>query len=146
VLDTLTLFGGFGIADTKIKDIDSQNPADRAAILGNRLPFSSNYNIAAGFQLDQPITASLNLLARADYTRTGSIWYDQRNLANTKRAPVDLVNARLGIAADNWELTLWSKNLFDESYNADAVVILPVAHAVFRAPDRSYGVEAKVKF
>jgi iron complex outermembrane receptor protein len=50
------------------------------------------------------------------------------------------------LANERWELSLWSKNLFDVSYNSDAVVILPVAHAVYRAPDRSFGVEAKVKF
>lgn len=146
VTDSLTLFGGAGIADTKIIDIDSQNPTDRAAIIGNRTPFAANYNISAGFQMTQPVSGTIDLLTRADYTRSGSIWYDQRNLANTKREPVDLVNARFGLTTDRWELTLWSKNLFDKSYNSDAVVILPVAHAVFRAPDRSFGVEGKVKF
>lgn len=146
VTDTLTLFGGYGLADSKITDIDSLNPADRAAIIGNRIPFAANYNITAGAQLVQPISDSLNLLARADYTRSGSIWYDQRNQANTKREPIDLVNARLGLQNDRWELSIWSKNLFDKSYNSDAVVILPVAHAVYRAPDRSFGIEGKVKF
>ncbi|QTH20164.1 TonB-dependent receptor [Rhizorhabdus wittichii] len=146
VNDVLTLFGGYGLADTKITDIDSLNPADRAAIIGNRTPFSANYNASAGFQLVQPLTDSLDFLMRGDYTRTGSIWYDQRNLAGTKRDPLDLVNLRMGITNERWELALWSKNLFDVSYNSDAVVILPVAHAVYRAPDRSFGLEAKVKF
>lgn len=146
VSDILTVYGGFGLADTKITDIDSQNPADRAAIIGNRTPFAANYNIAAGFQLVQPISGSVDLLLRGDYTRSGSVWYDQRNQPNTKRSPIDLVNARIGLTSDSWELTLWSKNLFDKDYNSDAVVILPVAHAVYRAPDRSFGIEGKVKF
>jgi iron complex outermembrane recepter protein len=146
VTDSLSLFGGYGLADSKITDIDSLNPADRAAIIGNRIPFAANYNVTAGAQLVAPVTNSLNVLARADYTRSGSIWYDQRNLANTKRDPIDLVNARLGLQNDRWELAIWSKNLFNKSYNSDAVVILPVAHAVYRAPDRSFGIEGKVKF
>jgi iron complex outermembrane recepter protein len=146
VTDTFTIFGGYGLADSKITDIDSLNPADRAAIIGNRIPFAANYNVTAGAQLVEPVTNSLNVLARADYTRSGSIWYDQRNLANTKRDPIDLVNARLGLQNDRWELAIWSKNLFNKSYNSDAVVILPVAHAVYRAPDRSFGIEGKVKF
>lgn len=146
VTDTLTLFGGAGLADTKITDIDSQDPADRAAIIGNRTPFAANYTVMAGAQLVQPIRDTLNLLARVDFNRTGSIWYDQRNVPGTKRDPVDLVNARIGIQHDRWELSLWSKNLFDKDYNSDAVVILPVAHAVFRAPGRSFGVEGKVNF
>ncbi|KKW91294.1 TonB-dependent receptor [Sphingobium chungbukense] len=144
--DTLTIFGGYGLADTKIVDIDSQDPVDRADIIGKRVPFAANYNLSAGFQLTQPINDRLDFLLRGDYSRTGSIWYDQRNQPNTKRDPVDLVNARIGLSSDRWELALWSKNLFNEKYNSEAVVILPIAHAVYRAPDRSVGVEAKVKF
>ena len=137
---------GAAIADSKITDIDSQNPVDRADIIGNRVPFAANYNINAGAQLTQPVSTDVDFVARVDYSRTGSVWYDQRNQPNTKRDPIDLVNARIGFASDRWELAVWSKNLFDKDYNADAVVILPVAHAVFRAPDRSFGVEGKVKF
>jgi iron complex outermembrane receptor protein len=144
--DTLTVFGGFGLADSKITDIDSINPTDRAAIIGNRVPFAADYNASAGGQLLQPITDDMNMLARADWTRSGSIWYDQRNQANTRRDPVDLVNARLGLTTDRWDLTLWSKNLFNKRYNSDAVVILPQAHAVFRAFTRSFGLEGKVRF
>jgi iron complex outermembrane recepter protein len=146
VTDTLTLFGGFGLADSEITDIDSLNAADRTAIIGNRIPFAADYNITAGAQLIQPVNDSINVLARIDYTRSGSIWYDQRNQPNTKRDPVDLVNARLGLQNERWEVSIWSKNLLDKSYNSDAVVILPVAHAVYRAPDRSFGIEGKVKF
>jgi iron complex outermembrane receptor protein len=146
VTDTFSVFGGFGLADSKITDIDSQNAADRAAIIGNRLPFASDYNVAGGFQLLQPLTDSLNVLARAEYTRAGSVWYDQRNAANTRRDPVDLVNARLGLTTDRWDLTLWARNLFNEQYNSDAVVILPIAHAVHRAAPRSFGVEARTRF
>ena len=146
ITDTFSIFGGFGLADTKITDIDSLNAADRAAIIGNRLPFASDYNVSAGAQLLQPVTDNLSVLARADYTRFGSVWYDQRNQPNTEREPVDLVNARLGLTTDRWDFTFWSRNLFNKQYNADVVVILPVAHAVHRAPPRSFGVEARVRF
>jgi iron complex outermembrane recepter protein len=144
--DTLTIFGGFGYIDTKITDIDSQDPADRAAIIGNKIPFAAEYNGTAGFQLTQPIGGDFELVARGEYNRTGRIFYDQRNSPNTSRDPVDIVNARLGIQTDRFEISLWSRNLFDENYNSDAVVILPVAHAVFRAPPRSYGIEGRVRF
>ena len=146
VTDTLTLFAGLGYLDDEITDIDSPNQADRDAIIGNRIPFVPKYNLSAGFQLVQPIRDDLDFLARTEYTRTGTVWYDQRNLLNTEREPVDLVNARIGIGNDTWEFTLWSQNLFDEEYNNDAVVILPVAHAVYRAPGRSYGLEARFNF
>ncbi len=146
VTDELTLFGGVGYLDDEITDIDSQNPADREAIIGNRIPFVPEYNISAGFQLTQPLRDDLELLLRGDYTRTGTIFYDQRNVANTERSPIDIVNARIGVGNERWQVALWSKNLLDKSYNSDAVVILPTAHAVFRAPDRTYGVEVRYDF
>jgi iron complex outermembrane receptor protein len=146
VTDTLTLFAGAGYIDDEITDIDSQDPADRNDIIGNRIPFVPDYNISAGFQLKQPINDSLDLIARGEYNRTGTVWYDQRNQANTERSPIDLVNARLGVGNDTLEFALWARNLFNERYNADAVVILPVAHAVFRAQTRSYGIEASYRF
>ena len=144
--DTLTLFGGFGLADSKIQDIDSQNPADRAAILGNRTPYAAGYNASAGAQLLQPVSDTIDVLARADWALTGPTWYDQRNSANTRRSPYSLVNARLGLTTARWDLTLWSKNLFNKHYNSDEVVILPVANAVYRGLTRSFGVEGKVRF
>jgi iron complex outermembrane receptor protein len=146
VTDTLTLFAGAGFIEDEITDIDSQDPADRNDIIGNRIPFVPDYNISAGFQLKQPVSDNLDLIARGEYNRTGTIWYDQRNQANTERSPIDIVNARLGIGNDRLEFALWSRNLFNERYNSDAVVILPVAHAVFRAQTRSYGLEASYKF
>jgi outer membrane receptor protein involved in Fe transport len=35
----------------------------------------------------------------------------------TVRDPVNLVDLRLGVRADDWSVTFWSKNLFDEEYN-----------------------------
>jgi iron complex outermembrane receptor protein len=146
VTDTLTLFAGAGFIEDEITDIDSQDPADRADIIGNRIPFVPDYNLSAGFQLKQPVSDSLDLIARGEYNRTGTVWYDQRNQANTEREPIDIVNARLGVGNDTLEVALWARNLFNERYNADAVVILPIAHAVFRAQTRSYGIEASYKF
>jgi iron complex outermembrane receptor protein len=144
--DTFSVFGGFGLADGRIRDIDSQDPADRDDIIGNRIPFAASYNANAGAQLLQPVSDSMSALARVDYTLSGPIWYDQRNQPNTRRDAVGLVNARLGLTTEKWDLTLWSRNLTNKQYNADAVVILPVAHAVFRAPPRSYGLEGKFRF
>lgn len=144
--DTLTLFGGVGYINTRITDIDSPIAADRSAIIGNNIPFAADYNTTLGFQLNQPVSNDMELVARTEYNRTGPIWYDQRNSADTRRDPVDIVNARLGFAKEGWEISLWSRNLLDADYNADAVVILPVAHAVFRAPPRTFGIEGRVRF
>ncbi len=75
------------------------------------------------------------------------MWFDAANQAGTKRNPVDLANARAGISSDEWEIALWSRNLFNEKYSSESVPLLEgVLQAGFRGLPRSYGIEAKIKF
>jgi iron complex outermembrane receptor protein len=142
--DFLTLFAGFGYVDTEIRQYLAQPTS-----VGNRSPYTANYNIVAGAQVVQPINDRLDFQARAEYTRTGSMWFDTANTVGTRRDPVDLVNARIGVASERWELALWSRNLFNKKYNAEAIVLataLGVFNPLFKAPTRNYGIEGIVKF
>lgn len=137
----LTLFGGYGYVDSKIRELLAA-----PQFVGNRTPYTANNNLSAGFQLVQPVSKTIDVTARVDFTHTGSIWYDASNLPGSRRNPVDLVNARLGLTTDRWELTIWSRNLFDKAYNADDVPLLSILQAVFPAPRRTFGLEGRVKF
>ncbi len=145
-IDAITIFGGFGIVDAKTKDINDQNPAVRASIIGKRVPYVPNYSVNAGVQLVQPISDSLDFSARGEYIRTGSMWFDPTNVPNSKRDPLNLVNARAGLSGKRWEIAGWARNLTNEKYNQDAIPILPDAEAAYQALTRSYGVELKYKF
>lgn len=144
--DWLSAFAGFGYVDAVIDDIDDQDPAIRAAVIGNKAPYVADHNLTLGLQLDRPVTSSLSAIGRFEFNRTGRIWFDAFNSPNTSRDPINLVNLRLGIAHERWEIVGWSRNLLDKRYNADAVVILPVAHAVYRAQPRSFGLEGRIRF
>jgi iron complex outermembrane receptor protein len=146
ITDWLSAFFGFGYVDAEIDDIDDQTPAIRDAVIGNKAPYVADHNITAGLQMDQPISTTLAMTGRLEFNRTGRIWFDAFNSPNTSRDPINLVNARLGVVHDRWEIVGWSRNLLNKSYNADAVVILPVAHAVFRAQPRSFGIEGRIRF
>jgi iron complex outermembrane recepter protein len=145
VTDTLTLFAGVGYIDAEIDEYTAQPSSE-----GNKAPYVSDYNIVAGFQLDQPIgNGDLRLLARAEYNKQGPLWFDSANTPGTRRSATDLVNARLGLAGERWEVSAWSRNLFDEEYRMENVVLVTgigVFNPGFEAVGRSYGVEAKFKF
>ena len=64
---------------------------------------------------------------------------DQRNALET-------VNGRIAVSNDNWEVALWGKNLTDESYNAEHIVLLPTLGALYRAAPRQYGLDLQYKF
>lgn len=139
--DNITLFGGYGYVDAKIRKL-----ATAPQFEGNRAPYSAKYNLNAGYQIVYPVTDSYDLKLRGEYTRTGSIWYDASNLAGSMRKPVDLVNARASIASESLEVGVFGRNIFNKKYNSEAIPLLAVVQATFKAPRAAYGVEARYKF
>jgi iron complex outermembrane receptor protein len=106
---------GYGYTDSEIKR--AADPADN----GNQAPLVSEYTLNLGALLRYPIAFGgdgSHFVFRVDYQKIGDTWWDPGNIS--KRSPVDLVDARLGIEVeDNWSLMLWGRNVFDEEYNTE---------------------------
>lgn len=144
VAETLTLFAGFGYIDPRIK-----NDAAQPNSVGNRAPYVSDYNLTVGGQLNQLVSDTLTLNARLEYNRQGSLYFDSANTPGTRRDPIDLVNGRLGLSTDRFEITAWARNLFDERYRSESVVLVTgigVFNPGFPALPRSFGLEGRVRF
>ena len=56
------------------------------------------------------------------------------------------MNARIALQNEAWQIAAWGKNLTDESYNAEHIVLLPFLGALYRAAPRQYGVEVSYSF
>jgi hypothetical protein len=56
------------------------------------------------------------------------------------------INARIAVRNESWEFAAWGKNLGDESYNAEHIVLLPFLGALYRAAPRQYGLEVSYRF
>jgi len=108
--------------------------------IGNEAPLISRSTINLGGQWTPELGGGLEGLVRVDYRRTGKTWWDVQN--STVRDPVNLVDARVGVEGGNWGLFAFSKNLFDETYNAE----FSPGGFVFKARPRVYGVEATFEF
>ena len=108
--------------------------------IGNEAPLISRYTLNLGGQFTPDLGGDLKGLFRIDYRRIGKTWWDVPN--STVRAPVNLVDARLGVNSGSWGLTAFAENLFDERYNAE----FSPGGFVFKARPRRYGVEASYKF
>jgi iron complex outermembrane receptor protein len=111
-----------------------------AAVVGNEAPLISRYTYNLGAQFTPELGGGLDGLFRIDYRRTGPTWWEPFN--TTVRAPVDLVDARIGVSGASWSLTGFAENLFDEEYNAE----FSPGGFVFKARPRRYGVEVGYKF
>jgi iron complex outermembrane receptor protein len=112
--DYLTGYFGVGYTDSEIKR--AADPADN----GNQAPLVTDLTINVGGEFRYPLDwfGGTYFTARADLQRIGDTWWDPGNI--TKRSPVNLADFRFGIEAeDDWSVTLWAKNAFDEEYNAE---------------------------
>lgn len=136
------LFGGYGYTDGKVKRFDP-NPAFE----GNRSPNSLKYNLNVGATQEFALGETLELAPRIEYNRLGTIWWDVANTPGTRRDPVDLVNVRLSLrSGDNWEISAFADNVFNEKYNRSVLPLLGVLVLTSRAETRLVGVEARLNF
>ncbi len=156
-----SVFGSFNVTDSEIKKNSS-----RPDTVGNKSPYTSDYTINAGTQYTHALTDALDLTVRADWRRVGPTWFhtvqDQTrptifeafypglgtaNYDRTQRAAFDVVNLRLGIEGENWRVTGFANNLFNEKYLEE---VIPAAEfgGSFISPGarRAYGVELSYKF
>ncbi len=65
-----TLFGGVNFTDSEIKKNNS-----RPYTVGNKSPYTADYTINLGSQIDAPLTDTIDVVMRADYRITGPTWF-----------------------------------------------------------------------
>ena len=112
VTDNFDLFVGYGYTDSTIKE--SAVPSD----IGNQAPLVTKDTTNVGIQYHQPIGGNgLEFFLRGDYQRLGDTWWDPSN--STVRNPVNLLDWRIGVRADNWSVTGWTRNTNDVKYNSE---------------------------
>ena len=93
-----------------------------------------------------PTGSGWELVTRADFTRQGRTTWDWADTPGGARSAFNLINARIALKNEAWEIALWSKNLADKEYNSEHIVLLPFAGALWRGAPRTYGLEASYKF
>jgi iron complex outermembrane receptor protein len=134
VTEHFDVYANFGYTDSEITHM--QDPT----VIGNQAPLVSKTTLNVGGQYRQPIHAGFDFTVRADFERIGRTWWEPYN--TTSRDPVPLLNLRLGLEADRWSVTAWSKNLNNHLYNAE----FSPGGFLFKALPRRYGLEFTYKF
>lgn len=132
--------------------LDAQYTSDAVSPLGV-LPYNGNqltrspehqYNVFAA--LDLPVAAG-TARARVDYNWTGDFFFDPSNAPETRVESYGTVDARLSWGPDNanWDISLWGRNLTDETYPVHIIKNLDIAFSVF-APPRTFGAQFRMRF
>ena len=117
--DNFSLNLGVAVMDSEIT-ADAQIPQT----VGKQVPLVSDYTFNLGMSYTKPLQNNLEFVVRGDYHIIGDTYWGPGDPATaplpwntTVRDPVHLLDLRLGVQAEDWSVTLWSKNLLDEEYN-----------------------------
>ncbi|HVK81528.1 MAG TPA: TonB-dependent receptor, partial [Verrucomicrobiae bacterium] len=125
---------------------------------GKRVPGSSRWQANFGADYSLPLSGDFDLNLHADYTYRSSYYSDINNIESVvvggvevpydRVKSVGLVNARIALAqtAQNWEVALWGRNVFDQEhvfiYGGDFFGTLTRRYS----PPRTWGVEVSARF
>ncbi len=169
VLKGWTIFGSGNVTGSEIKKNSS-----RPDTVGNKSPYTADYTLNAGTQLVLPLTEHFKGVFRADYRLTGPTWFhsvqDQvkptlfsgllpisalqlpafvgdARYDVTQRQAFGVFNFRAGVEGDNWTLTAFANNAFDNKYLNEVIPAIEFGGS-FISPGqrRVIGVEAGLRF
>ncbi len=170
--DSLRLDAGYSNIDGEIDKMSV-----RPYVAGNEVPNLAEFTANLALTWNRKVAGNLDLLARLEYAYQGDIFYhvvqgsdlDQpragdfeglplevpavlfgglgTSFANTKVDGYGITNLRLGIGSDNWRVTAFARNLFDEEYVGE-VILAPEFGGGFVTPGnaRTAGVEIQFMF
>lgn len=115
IFNGFRLYAGLGYADAIFLDYPAGLSGNES---GNRQPLSSRFSTNLSGEYRYPLATDLTLVARVDYNERSSFFW---NTANTIREPAyGLVNARIGVEGDGWDVALFARNLADHEYRIQA--------------------------
>ena len=163
------LFGSVNYTDSEIKKNSS-----RPNTVGNKSPYTADYTITVGAEVEQPISGDLRFLARADYRVTGPTWFStvQNQSAPTifsgllpisalklpavvgdakydvaRRNTFGVLNLRAALQTDRYSIAVFANNVTDKKYLAEVIPAIEFGGS-FISPGarRMIGVELGAKF
>jgi len=131
--DTLELFGAYGYTNATFDDYkDAQGDYS-----GNKNLFAPAYNYNLGIQYRD----ENGYFARADLNGYGKIY---SNPSNTQGIDAyELVNAKIGYEADDYDIYLYGKNIFDKEYHEGGST---ASWGALLSPPREIGVQLAYRF
>ncbi|MDX1572215.1 MAG: TonB-dependent receptor [Xanthomonadales bacterium] len=113
--DRFTLHGAYGFTDSEIEAIGQEPGLTVPAgdVIGNEVPNAPVYSLNLVADYTRPI-GNLEWNTRVEFERRGRTWFTIDGAHS--QDPYNLVNLRLGLAGDNWQLAGFVDNVFDEDW------------------------------
>jgi iron complex outermembrane recepter protein len=169
IIEGWTVFGSANVTESEIKE-----NASRPVTVGNKSPYTADYTLNFGTQLEVPMTSSMDFVTRADYRITGPTWFhtlqDDTNptlfsgllpgsalqlpafvgdadYSVSRRDAFGVVDMRIGVESDRWSLFAYAENLFNEKYLNEVITAVEFGGSFISPGGRQrLGVEFGYKF
>jgi len=116
-------------------------------VRGNRLPFTSRWNINGFLDYQLPL-ATGEVLFQLNGNYQSEFYFDQNQNPYTKQAGYSLWNGRVAYEQGNWSTAIWGKNLTDRGYSNlrfDLINFLGLVQDN-RGAGRQFGLDFDVRF
>ncbi|MGB5483953.1 TonB-dependent receptor [Parasphingorhabdus sp.] len=169
IVEGWDIFGSINVTESEIKA-----NASRPYTVGNKSPHTADYTINVGTQMVAPVATSFDLVMRADYRLTGPTWFHtvqedigptlfsgllpisalmlpgfvgDADLSISERKAFGVLDLRVGLEGENWNITAFADNLLDERYLNEVITAVEFGGS-FISPGgrRRFGVEVGYKF
>lgn len=125
-------------------------PPGALDLTGNQLAQAPKWQFNISGQYVVPVSAELEVTARADYKWQDLVYFDIYNHPLNTQPSYGLLNASLALGAQDksWTLSAWARNALDKRYFAQGVTrpgAAPYTSGSLGAP-RMYGLSANFRF
>ncbi|MDX2145038.1 MAG: TonB-dependent receptor [Rhodospirillaceae bacterium] len=118
-----------------------------ADVSGNTLPRQSKTQGNIGAMFESDFNDSLGYYIRGDAAYQSKQFVEELNLGWVPSRTI--VNASVGLTGENWQASLWAKNLFDKEYIANSFFTAVPADTVYTpafGPKRTWGLTFRVNY
>lgn len=136
--------------DLQPTDPSNQFSPDVCDRSGGRLGTNPEDFFTFGARQDYRLGDSISGFVLAEYSYTSDMVLNQNNDPLTEQGSYDLVNLRLAMLFENWDLevTAWARNLLDEEYNGTSFpgVLQAGKENAYRREPRTYGLTIRMDF
>ncbi|MEM9533931.1 MAG: TonB-dependent receptor [Pseudomonadota bacterium] len=142
--DHLTLNVNLGLLNAKYTDFDNTPAGD---LTGNDLPFAPDVSLSVTGEYRRPISGLIDGFVRAEYAYRSDQEGRNDNNPTESQPGYDLLNLRLGLVMDRYELTVYGENVLDERYFTNRRGGLPgTPNSVVPGAPRTWGIRGTIRF
>lgn len=122
ISDQLTISGGAGLVDADFEGGSAVfDVINRTSDVSSHFPpWISKHSYNLSVQYRRPLIGGVEMLMRGTLLGKGPFWFNTEN--TVKHPGYRVINARVGLEAEQWSVALNVRNLFDTDYYTDGSV------------------------